>query len=63
MRVSGQREGPDGRANEGPEAGEAKAPHYIGAFGKDENWLKEWTFVGPESEYDTREANGADGQP
>ena len=57
-RVSGQQEGPDGRASEGPET-----PNYIGAFGKDENWLEEWTFFGPQSDYDTRETNGAGGQP
>ena len=28
---------------------------YIGAFGKDENWLEEWTVFGPESAYDLRE--------
>ncbi len=28
---------------------------YIGAFGKDENWLEEWTVFGPESVYDLRE--------
>lgn len=26
---------------------------YVGAFG-DSNWLAEWTFFGPESDYDTR---------
>ena len=29
---------------------------YVGAFG-DLNWLEEWTFFGPESEYDTRETD------
>ena len=28
---------------------------YIGAFGKKENWLEEWTVFGPESVYDLRE--------
>ena len=28
---------------------------YIGAFGKDDNWLEEWTVFGPESVYDLRE--------
>ena len=31
---------------------------YIGAFG-DSNWLEEWTFFGPESDYDTREQGNA----
>ena len=54
-RVSGQREGPEGRGNEGPEAGEPKVPNYIGAFGEDEKWLEEWTFFSPESDYDMRD--------
>lgn len=29
---------------------------YIGAFGGS-NWLAEWTFFGPESDYDTRQEN------
>ena len=28
---------------------------YIGAFGRTENWLEEWTVFGPESVYDLRE--------
>ena len=28
---------------------------YIGAFGRSENWLKEWTVFGPESVYDIRQ--------
>ena len=28
---------------------------YIGAFGRKENWLKEWTVFGPESVYDIRQ--------
>ena len=31
---------------------------YRGAFGE-ENWLQEWTFLGPESDYDTTAADGA----
>ena len=27
---------------------------YIGAFGKDHNWLEEWTVVGAEYDYDLR---------
>ncbi len=34
---------------------------YIGAFGRKENWLEEWTVFGPESAYDTREET-ADGR-
>ena len=34
-----------------PEEGEG----YIGAFGREENWLEEWTVFGPESAYDLRE--------
>ena len=34
-----------------PDAGEG----YIGAFGRRENWLEEWTVFGPESVYDLRE--------
>ena len=29
---------------------------YIGAFGA-KNWLEEWTFFGPESDYDVEETN------
>ena len=58
--ASGQQAGPDGRADEGPDAETPKAPNYIGAFGPDTNWLEEWTFFGPESDYDTREADGQD---
>ena len=36
---------------------------YIGAFGKDENWLEEWTFFGPESDFDTRGTDDGEGQP
>ncbi|MCY4593364.1 MAG: hypothetical protein OXC19_01025, partial [Bryobacterales bacterium] len=28
---------------------------YIGAFGRKQNWLEEWTVFGPESVYDLRE--------
>ena len=28
---------------------------YIGAFGRSENWLQEWTVFGPESVYDIRQ--------
>ena len=28
---------------------------YIGAFGRSDNWLKEWTVFGPESVYDMRQ--------
>ena len=59
--VSGQPEQPDGQASQGTEAGPPKAPNYIGAFGLDTNWLEEWTFFGKESDYDTREAGGAEG--
>ncbi len=34
-----------------PEEGEG----YIGAFGREENWLEEWTVFGPESVYDIRQ--------
>ena len=40
----------------------AEAP-YIGAFGDEKNWLEEWTFFGPEAEYDTRGADGAGDRP
>ena len=36
---------------EGEEPGEEQ---YIGAFGMEENWLEEWTFFGPESDYDAQ---------
>ena len=28
---------------------------YVGAFGRTENWLEEWTVFGPESVYDLRQ--------
>ena len=44
------------------DAGEtAPGEQYIGAFGA-ENWLEEWTFFGPESDYDTREADAGEDQ-
>ena len=30
---------------------------YIGAFGRDGNWLQEWTFCGPQSDFETREVD------
>lgn len=39
---------------------EPAGPHCIGAGGKDRNRLAEWTFLGAETDYDAREA---DGQP
>ena len=33
----------------------APGSEYIGALGKDENWLEGWTVFGPESVYDIRE--------
>ena len=43
---------PDGAlpAGEGEEA-------YVGAFGREENWLDGWTFFGSESDYDERQAD------
>ena len=37
----------------------AAQPAYIGAFGKDLNWLEEWTVFGPEQDYGPHEADGA----
>ena len=34
---------------------------YIGAFG-DSNWLEEWTFLGPESDYATKVEDGREDQ-
>ena len=34
-------------------------PAYVGAFGRDLNWLEEWTVFGPEEDYDPREADGS----
>ena len=49
----------DGEADpDGEESEEPAEPDYIGAFGKDENWLEEWTLFGPEADYDTRAADG-----
>ena len=33
---------------------------YIGAFDEKENWLEEWTVIGPESVYDLREQSDDD---
>ena len=46
--------------SEGEGGEESSPPDYIGAFGKDENWLEEWTLFGAETDYDPQEA---DGQP
>ena len=56
--AAGDPDDPDGEESE-----ELAEPDYIGAFGKDENWLEEWTFFGPEADYDTREADSPDDQP
>ena len=54
----------DGEADpDGEESEEPAEPDYIGAFGKDENWLEEWTLFGPEADYDTRAGDGSDDQP
>ena len=46
---------PDPRPKAGSPALPDKAQGYIGAFGRTENWLEEWTVFGPESVYDLRE--------
>ena len=38
-----------------------RSAQYIGAFG-DSNWLEEWTFFGPESDYGMQEADGEESQ-
>ena len=46
---------------EPPAEGEEPAEEqYIGAFGTAENWLEEWTFFGPEADYDAQAAGGAE---
>ena len=54
---------PDSRPKVGSPALDEGGVGYVGAFGKTENWLEEWTLFGKESDYDTRETNDADGQP
>ena len=44
----------------GLDAEQPKAPNYIGAFGEKENWLEEWTFFGPESDYDPRRVDDSE---
>ena len=45
---------PDPRPKEESPALPDEGEGYIGAFGKDENWLEEWTVFGAESDYDPR---------
>ena len=45
---------PDPRPRADSPALSDAAEDYIGAFGKDANWLNEWTVFGAESDYDTR---------
>ena len=51
---------PDPRPKADSAALHEEGEGYIGAFGRKQNWLEEWTVFGPESVYDLREA-GDDG--
>ena len=51
---------PDPRPKADSRALHEEGEGYIGAFGRKQNWLDEWTVFGPESVYDLREA-GDDG--
>ena len=51
---------PDPRPKADSPALHEEGEGYIGAFGRKENWLEEWTVFGPESVYDLREV-GDDG--
>ena len=46
---------PDPRPKPASPALSDGAEGYIGAFGRKENWLEEWTVFGPESVYDLRQ--------
>ena len=46
---------PDPRLKPDSPALKDEGAGYIGAFGRTENWLQEWTVFGPESAYDLRE--------
>ena len=46
---------PDPRPKPSSPALADEADGYIGAFGRTENWLEEWTVFGPESVYDLRQ--------
>ncbi len=46
---------PDPRPKANSPALHDEGEGYIGAFGRKENWLEEWTVFGPESVYDLRE--------
>lgn len=46
---------PDPRLKPDSPALPVEGAGYIGAFGRTENWLQEWTVFGPESAYDLRE--------
>ena len=54
----GEPEAPAALADADPDGGQPAAPDYIGAFGKHENWLEEWTLFGAEADYDARGADG-----
>ena len=51
---------PDPRPKANSPALSDEAEGYIGAFGREENWLDEWTVFGPESVYDLRERDEED---
>ena len=52
---------PKAKSADRTSAGEsASDAEYIGAFNADANWLEEWTFFGPESDYDTRAVDEGD---
>ena len=46
---------PDPRPKAASPALTGEREGYIGAFGRTENWLEEWTVFGPESVYDLRQ--------
>ena len=51
---------PDPRPKPDSPALKAAGEGYLGAFGRKDNWLEEWTVFGPESAYDPRQG-AADG--
>ena len=61
--AAGKRKGPAGEEPQAPDTEQSEETNCIGALGEELNCLGDWTFFGPESDYDTSGADSAVDQP